>query len=191
MEENKDVSMETTNTETPVNEQENKEQEVSVESLMAQLAQERAEKERNKAALDKALKEKGEVTKQLRARQTAEEQEAEAKREQAEQHEAYVKSLENTIKLTEATNRYITMGMDADLAKKTAEAELDGTPEGKDIVFANIQKMTEAKIKAAEAEWLKSRPAPQTGADEDDEVEDPLLKGFNSVGNYNIKSKKE
>lgn len=181
MEENKNVSAEQELNQQPVqNEQGDEEAEVTVETLMAQLAQERAEKEKNKAALDKVLKEKGEITKQLRARQTAEEQEAEAKREQQEQHEAYVKGLERQIQLTEAISRYTTMGMDAELAKKTAEAELEGTPEGKDIVFANIQKMTEAKIKAAEAEWLKNRPDVQAGNGEDDEKTDPFLKGFDA-----------
>lgn len=188
MDGNKNESMELeTNQQETTNGTEEKD-EVTVEILMAQLAQERAEKEKNKAALDKALKEKGEITKQLRARQTAEEQEAEAKREQQEQHEAYVKGLERQIQLTEAINRYAAMGMDADLAKKTAEAELEGTSEGRDIVFANIQKMTEAKIKAAEADWIKNRPEVTTGTG-DGGVEDPFLKGFNSVNN-NLYAKK-
>lgn len=179
MEENKNVSVEQeANQQSAQNEQGNEEAEITVDTLMAQLAQERAEKEKNKAALDKVLKEKGEITKQLRARQTAEEQEAEAKREQQEQHEAYVKGLERQIQLTEAINRYTTMGMDAELAKKTAEAELEGTPEGKDLIFENIKKMTEAQIKAAEAEWLKNRPDVQAGNDEDGEKTDPFLKGF-------------
>ena len=180
MAENNDVSNELDNTENSDNPSGNENPEVTVESLMAQLAQERADKERNKAALDKALKEKGEVTKQLRAKQTAEEQEAEAKKEQQEQHETYVKGLEHRIQMTEATNRYVAMGMDSELAKKTAEAELDGTPEGKDTVFANIQKMTDAKIKEKQAEWLKSRPEPQIGTDEEGKPEDAFIKGFES-----------
>jgi len=155
--------------------QENKQP--TVDELLAQLAQERAEKEKNKVALDKALREASEKTKALRAKQTAEEQEDEAKREQEELHKQYVAGLERRISLEESTSRYLDMGMDKKMAKETAEAEVDKTDGYADIVSANIKKLMDSKIKAAEADWIKSRPDVQAGNGDESEV-DPFLKGF-------------
>ena len=141
----------------------------TIEELMVELAQERAEKERFKASIDKLTASNGDLTKKLRAKQTAEEQAEDAKREQEAQRAAYVKELEDKLNMIETTQRYQTMGMDANLAEATAKAELAGD---KDLVAKNIAAMTDAKIKAAEAEWLKSRPDPQGGTegkDKDDE----------------------
>lgn len=156
---------------------EEQETEVTVEDLMSELAKEKAERAKEKLALDKALKEKGELTKKLRARMTAEEQEDEAKRQQQEEHNKYVKGLEDKIALIDAKNRYLSIGMTAELAEVTAKAELDGD---KDTVAANYKKHMESAIKAAEAEWLKSRPEPNAGNGEEDTGKDPFLAGFNN-----------
>ena len=67
----------------------------------------------------------------------------------------------------------------ANLAEATAKAELAGD---KDLVAKNIAAMTDAKIKAAEAEWLKSRPDPQggTGEKDKDDEESAFWAAFNS-----------
>ena len=77
--------------------------------------------------------------------------------------------------MTNATNRYLALGMSGDMAKDTAQAELDG-----DMVKVteNMSKFKEASIKEAEAEWLKSRPPVNAGQGEDEET-DLFLKGFN------------
>lgn len=139
------------------------EQEITVESVMADLKAERAARAKDKAALDNALKKVGDMTKTIRSMQTAEEQAAEVKREQEEQHNDYVKGLENKLALIEAKSRFASMGMDELLAEATAKAELEGD---KDTVTSNIKKATDALIKKKEAEWLKSRPAPQGGNDD-------------------------
>jgi hypothetical protein len=151
----------------------------TIEELMVQLAQERAEKERFKASIDKLTASNGDLTKKLRAKQTAEEQAEDAKREQEAQRAAHVKELEDKLNLIETTQRYQTMGMDANLAEATAKAELAGD---KDLVAKNIAAMTDAKIKAAEAEWLKSRPDPQgcTGEKDKDDEESAFWAAFNS-----------
>lgn len=150
---------------------------VTVEELMARLAQEQAEKEKYKTSFDKASSEVSEYKKQLRAKQTAEEQVEAEKREQERVHNEYVAGLERTIAITEGTNRYLDMGMDKEMARKTAEAEVDKPDGYADIVSSNIKKLMENKVKAAEADWLASRPDVQAGNSEGAET-DPFLKGF-------------
>lgn len=150
-------------------------QEPTVEELMAELAKERAEKERFKNSLDKASSEAANYKKKLREKQTAEEQEAEAKREQEENFKNYVKGLENRIALSEATERYMGLGMSKEFASETAKLELEGDREA---VTVNMNKHMENMIKAKEAEWLASRPPVNAGQD-DGKDEDPFLKGFN------------
>ena len=77
--------------------------------------------------------------------------------------------------MTNATNRYLALGMSAEMAKDTAKAELDGDMEK---VTENMGKYNEAKVKAAEAEWLKSRPPVNAGQGDEEET-DLFLKGFN------------
>ena len=113
--------------------------EVTVESLMAQLAQ-------------------------LRAKQTAEEQEAEAKAEQQAQRDAYVKELEKFKAVAESSERYLGMGMPAEMAKATATAEYEGSM---DVVTGNITKFMAERDKQKESEiraqYLAQMPTPQSG----------------------------
>lgn len=153
----------------------NKEHTPTVEELTIQLAQERAEKAKLKNSFDKTSSELANTKKQLKAKQTAEEQEEEAKREAEEEHKKYVKGLEDKIKKTDATNRYLALGMSREMAEDTAQAELDGDMEK---VTENMGKYNSEKIKAAEAEWLKSRP-PVNAGQSNGEEEDLFLKGFN------------
>lgn len=138
--------------------------EVTVESLMAQLAQEKANNAKLKADNDKLCTSEGNLRKQLRAKQTAEEQEAEAKAEQAAQHEAYVKELEKFKAVTEASARYLGMGMDAEMAKLTATAEIEGSME---TVTANLSKFMDERDKKKEADirayYMAKMPTPQSG----------------------------
>lgn len=132
----------------------------TVEELMAQLAQERAERTKDKLAFDKTAKELGEVKKQLRARQSQQEIEDEAKAAEAEAQRAYVAELEKRTRTYEATDRYLALGMNAELAKKAADAEVNGDMDA----LASINKQhTDALIKAKEAEWILSRPQANVG----------------------------
>ena len=105
------------------------EKEPTVEELMAQLAQERANSAKLQNDYNKASSEAANYRKQLKAKQTAEEQEEEAKKEAEEEHKKYVKGLEDTIRMTNATNRYLAIGMSAEMAKDTANAELENDME--------------------------------------------------------------
>jgi len=131
-----------------------------VAELLAELAKERAARQKDKAALDKVLKENGEIKKSLRARQSEQEIEDEAKREEAEKVKAHIAELEEYRQRNEAKERYLLQGMDAETAKKAAEAEVSGDMDE----LAAIQKQhTDALIKAKEAEWKASRPQLNVG----------------------------
>lgn len=138
--------------------------EVTVESLMAQLAQANAANAKMKADYDKLCTSEGNLRKQLRAKQTAEEQEAEAKAEQQAQREEYVKELEKYKAVNEASDRYLSMGMDKELARATATAEFEGSM---DTVTSNLTKfMAERDKKKDEeirAQYMAQMPLPQSG----------------------------
>lgn len=132
----------------------------TLESLKQALAEERAAKAKDKAALDKALKQVGDLSKQLRAKQTQQEAEEDAKRAAEEEAKEYIASLEAYKRENEAKERYLLQGMDADMAKKAAAAEVAGDMDA----LVNIQRQhTDSLIKAKEAEWKKSMPKAHIG----------------------------
>lgn len=147
-----------TQQEPDANEQKNKEPEKktpTIEELTLQLAQANAERAKYKNSIDKLTHDNAELTKWKRERMSAQEQQDEAEAQAKAQMDAYVKELEEFKLITEASSRYIGMGMDVELAKATATAEIKGDM---DTVLANINKNKEDALKAAKAEWLKSRP---------------------------------
>ena len=127
--------------------------EVTVESLMAQLAQEKAANAKLKSDNDKLCTSEGNLRKQLRAKQTAEEQ---------AQRDAYVKELEKFKAVAESSERYLGMGMPAEMAKATATAEYEGSM---DVVTGNITKFMAERDKQKESEiraqYLAQMPTPQ------------------------------
>lgn len=152
------------------------EPEITVESLSADNAKLKAELAKQKLALDKALHNNGELTKQLRAKMTAQEQEDEAKRQEAENFKNHMAELEAFKKKTEAKERYLTIGMSADLAKEAADAEVAGDM---DTLTAVYKRYNDASLKASKDEWLKSRPEPEASREESASKDDPFLAGFN------------
>lgn len=151
------------------------EPEVTLESLSADNAKLRAEMAKQKIALDKALHNNGELTKQLRAKMTAQEQEDEAKRVEAEAVKSHIAELEAFKQKAEAKERYLTMGMSKDFAIEAAEAEV---ARDMDALAAVYKKHNDASIKAQREEWLKTRPEPAAGREEDAAKDDPFLAGF-------------
>lgn len=140
---------------------------ITLESLMAENARLKAEGARNKIALDKALKNNGELNKQLRAKMTAAEQEEEAKRAEAEAQKAEIASLKEFKRRAEAKERYLTMGMSAEFASQAADAEVKGDM---DAFAAVMKQYNDASIKAQRDEWIKSRPEPNVGHGENDDM---------------------
>lgn len=132
----------------------------TLESLKTTLAEERAARAKDKSALDKALKQVGDLTKQLRSKQTQQEIEDEEKKAAAEEMKEHIASLEAYKRENEAKERYLLQGMDAELAKKAASAEVAGDMDA----LADIQRQhTDSLLKAKEAEWKKSMPKAHIG----------------------------
>lgn len=178
MDGNKDTNIDSKNTDTnSQSTEQNEDNAPSIEDLMAELAKEKAEKAKLKNAFDKTASEASEARKKLREKMTAEEEEAEAKREEAEAQKAYVKKLEDEVNLSKKTKNYMSLGMSEELAAETAKLDLEGDEEA---VRSNIKKNQELQIKAAEKEWLNSRPDPAIG-NGDDEKKDDFISGFQSV----------
>lgn len=127
----------------------------TVEQLMEQLAAEKAEKERLKNANDKLSKSEAEIKRQLRSKQTTEEAEAEARREADEaKQKAYENAMAelNQMKATQAYNGVLTDTKNVqNIISAVDEKDHNGIAE---IVKSEINKA----VKAAQAEWLKTRP---------------------------------
>ncbi|MFQ9515321.1 MAG: hypothetical protein ACLRZ9_05795 [Eubacterium sp.] len=131
----------------------------TVEELMAQLASEKAEKEKYKTSLSKANTEANNYKKALREKQTAEEraaeEQAEAKRLADEENENIRKEL-NHIK---AVNAYKNIS-----SEKTVESLIDAVSDADHNAIATIiENEKNMAVKAAKAEWMKSRPPVNTG----------------------------
>lgn len=143
----------------------------TVEELSLELAKTKAIAAKYKNSIDKLTHNNAELTKWKHERMTAQEQQDEAAKEAAERQAAHIKELEDYKAINESSKRYIQMGMSVDLALETAKAEVSGDM---DSVMKNIQDATEAKLEAAKAEWLKSRPDIKQGSAK--QTEDDLLK---------------
>lgn len=127
----------------------------SADELALQLAKANAEAARLKNSISKLTSENKKLSDWQKERMSAQEKQEKEDAEAKAEHEAYVKGLEDYKAINEASKRYIGMGMDIDLAIATATAETAGDM---DTVMKNIKENSEAQIKAAKAEWLKSRP---------------------------------
>ena len=127
-----------------------------------------------KKAMDKAASDTARYKKQLREKQTAEEIALQEKAEkEAEREEAYQKLLnENTV--TKYEKNFLALGYSEELATRAANAQYDGDTEE---LFKIQQDFQSALLKQKEAEWAKSRPNPQAGNGEGDDM-DAFLKGF-------------
>ncbi len=127
-----------------------------------------------KKAMDKAASDTARYKKQLREKQTAEEIALQEKAEkEAEREEAYQKLLkENTV--TKYEKSFLALGYSEELATRAANAQYDGDTEE---LFKIQQDFQSALLKQKEAEWAKSRPNPQAGNGEGDDM-DAFLKGF-------------
>ena len=136
-------------------------------SLKVQLA-------KMKKAMDKATSDTAKYKKQLRKKQSAEEIALQEKAEkEAEREEAYQKLLkENTV--TKYEKNFLALGYSEELATKAANAQYDGDTEE---LFKIQQDFQTNLLKQKEAEWAKSRPNPQAGNGEGDDI-DAFLKGF-------------
>ena len=138
-----------------------------------------------KKAQEKAASEAADYKKKYNATLTDAQKAAQEKAEkEAERQEQFDKLLkENTV--NKLSKNFLKLGYPEDKAEEAANAQYDGDTE---TLFRIQSEVQESLIKQKEAEWLKSRPPVTTGAGDGD-VEDPFLKGFNSVGTKYTASK--
>lgn len=122
---------------------------MTTESLVTELAQLKAQIAKQKNDFDKVMSENGTLRKKLKEKQTAEEAEAEAKAEAIQAEKDRVAGLERKLAVIEATDNYLDLGMDKELATATAMAEIDGD---RDTVRANIKKLHADFAKKTEAD---------------------------------------
>lgn len=134
----------------------------TIEDLQLQLAEERAKAQKFKSSFDKVSSEVAEYKKQLRAKLTEDEQkQLEIEEERAKQAE-YIKELEDFKKMSDATNRYLSVvGMSAELAKEAADAELNGDMDALAQVYSKHNEMVKKQM---ETEFLKGRPPINNGS---------------------------
>ena len=139
-------------------EKQGKEEEVkqpTLDELSLELAKANAEAARLKNSITKLTKQNKELSDWQKERMSAQEKQEQEDAAAKAEHEAYVKSLEDYKAINEASKRYLSMGMDVELAIATATAENSGDM---NTVMKNIKANTEAQLTAAKADWLKSRP---------------------------------
>ena len=159
--ENVTTSTETTVTETNASEVAEESNTPSVEELMSQLEEANNRADRNKAELDKALKENGTLKKEKRASMSEAERLAEEKAEADRQREEHVKDLEARLNRREAEMAYKSVS-----DEKMVESLIDAVSDADHNAIASImEKYASAKVKDAQAEWMKSRPRVNMGGE--------------------------
>lgn len=150
------------------------EKEPSVQELMTELA--KVKRAQEKAASEAAAYKK-KYNDKLSEKEKIDEEKAEREAEREEQFQQLLR--ENKINKLEKS--YLALGYTEDEAAKMAVAEVDEDFDAKLKIQKAVQ---ERKKKEYEAEWKKSIPNINAGTGEDEQKEDPFLKGFSSVGNF-------
>lgn len=160
------MANETTNnatetTETTVVEETTTETTPTVEELSAQIAQLTADRDKYKSANDKLSKESADYKRQLRAKQTAEEQQAEEQAEAQRIRDEQFEEMKARLNRSEAEKAY-----KAVTDEKMVESLIDAVSDADHSAIASIlEKYANAKVKEAQAEWMKSRPRVNMGGE--------------------------
>jgi hypothetical protein len=153
-------------------EPEKKEPELTPEEELAKL---RIENSKLRRANDAATHEAADYKRKYTAKLTEAEAAAQEKAEAEAKKEEEFQSMKKELAISKVAKALVSSGFAEDQAAKAAEAQYEGDFE----TYLKIQnEVMEAKIKAKEAEWLKSRPEINTGVGGKGDEEDPFLKGF-------------
>lgn len=115
-----------------------------------------------KENFDKVSSELAKKQKEERERMTAEERAEEERKAQWEAMQTELSELRRERAIDKATAKYLEVGFDAELAKATPVAYVEGDHEA---VFDNQMKFQLAREKAIRAELLKQTPVPHPGED--------------------------
>ena len=128
----------------------------TTDELMAQIAQLTADRDKYKSANDKLSKENAEAKRKERDRMTEEEKTAEAQRIRDEEFEATKAEL----------NRMKAIGAYKSISsEKVVENLIEAVSNADHNAIAKIfESEIEARVKSAQAEWLKSRPQANVGS---------------------------
>ena len=114
-----------------------------------------------KNALNKATAEAAEMKRALRERQTeAEKAEAERKEKEKEKDEL-LKTLMREKTILDNKSQFLSVGYDAELAQKSAEAMADGNMAD---IFSGFKTFMETRERQIKAELLSKTPAPVSGS---------------------------
>ena len=131
----------------------------SVDELVAKLAAAEAEKLKLKNANDKLSREAADSKRALRAKQTAEERESEEKAEAERQRQEELDNVKNELNHIKAVSAYKTFS-----DEKTIEQMIEAVSEQDHAAIAAILDLeVDKRVKAAKAEWMKSRPQVNSG----------------------------
>ena len=153
----------------------------TIQELLAKLGQAKADAAKWKSSFDNASSQVADLKHKIRENMTQQQIDEEEKRMKEEEISNELASLREFKKRTEAIDRYRRSGLNDELAKKAAEAELKGDM---DEIGEIYRKNTESVLKEKEKEWIKSRPDINAGNGELDEesklrkqIEDIMLNG--------------
>lgn len=161
-----ELKNETINEEKPV---------VSVSALQDEISKLRGENEKLKNQYNKVSSEAADWRKKLKEKMDDDEKKSFEASEAAVAMQNELNALKEQVQVQKATERYMSLGMDKDLAKATAAYEISGENEK---VTENFQTYMESRLKNAQNEWLANRKDVNTSHDESPKTEDPFLKGF-------------
>lgn len=131
----------------------------NVDELMAQIAQLTSDRDKYKSANDKLSKSEAEMKRQLRAKLSAEEQQAEELAEAQRLRDEEFEAMKSELNHNKAVNAYKAIP-----DEKMVESLIEAVSDADHNAIATImEKYANAKVKEAQAEWLKSRPQVNTG----------------------------
>lgn len=131
----------------------------NVDELMAQIAQLTSDRDKYKSANDKLSKSEAEMKRQLRAKLSAEEQQAEEMAEAQRLRDEEFEAMKAELNHNKAVNAYKVIS-----DEKMVESLIEAVSDADHNAIATImEKYANAKVKEAQAEWLKSRPQVNTG----------------------------
>lgn len=134
-----------------------------MDELLNRIAELETSNKKLKAQNDKMSSAEAERKRKEREQMNADQRAELERMEHEEQQREYISQLEAFQKRTQAKDRYLMQGMDAELADKAAMAELDGDMDS----LSAIQKQhSDSILKSAKAEWLRSRPDVNAGTGE-------------------------
>lgn len=140
----------------------------TVDELMAQISQLTADRDKYKSATDKLSKSEAEMKRQLRAKQTEDERLA------AEREEAQKARDEEYEAMKAENNRMKAFGAYKSISNENVVEKLIDAVSNADhnAIALIIDNEIKAAVKAAETDWLKSRPQANIGGGETKTIEE-------------------